>query len=127
MRKSYEERISSCKYYAQNAMVLNEKYEKVRKEAEEWTPPTEDHKELKKFALNQIDISITKQESIDRHLELAEEEYDDSDEAVQNYIDENIEFCQNNVERYYNALQEDLENVRKKNEWMQKFLESLEE
>lgn len=126
MRADYEKRISDYKAYAEQETAMNEKYAKVRKEVEEWIPPTEEHEGLKKFALEQIDMCVTKQEYIDEYLEKSKEEFDDSDEAVQNYINDIIDYYQRDIERSYKSWQEELERTRSKNEWMTKFLESLE-
>ena len=125
MRADYEKRISDDKRYAERATTMNEKYAKVRKEVEEWIPPTEEHEGLKKFALEQIDMCVTKQEYIDECLEKSKERFDDSDEAVQNYINDIVDYYQRNIERSYKSWQEELERTRSKNEWMTKFLESL--
>ena len=127
MRADYEKRISDYKAYAERETAMNEKYAKVRKEVEEWIPPTEEHEGIKKFALEQIDMSMTKQKYIDGYLEKTKEEFDDSDEAVQNYINDIIDYYQRDIERSYKSWQEELERTRSKNEWMKKFLESLEE
>lgn len=126
MRADYEKRISDYKAYAERETAMNEKYAKVRKEVEEWIPPTEEHEGLKKFALEQIDMSMTKQKYIDEYLEKSKEEFDDSDEAVKDYINDIIDYYQRDIERSYKSWQEELERTRSKNEWMQKFLESLE-
>lgn len=126
MRADYEKRISDYKAYAERETTMNEKYAKVRKEVEEWIPPTKQHEGLKKFALEQIDMCVTKQEYIDEYLEKSKEEFDDSDEAVQNYINDIVDYYQRNIERSYKSWQEELERTRSKNEWMTKFLESLE-
>lgn len=126
MRADYEKRISDYKAYAEQEAAMNEKYVKVRKEVEEWIPPTSEHEGLKKFALEQIDMSMTKQKYIDEYLEKSKEEFDDSDEAVQNYINDIVDYYQRDIERSYKSWQEELERTRSKNEWMTKFLESLE-
>ena len=127
MRADYEKRISDYKHYAERETAMNEKYAKVRKEVEEWIPPTEEHEGLKKFALEQIDMCVTKQEYINKYLEKSKEEFDDSDEAVQNYIHNIVDYYQRDAERSYKSWKEELERTRSKNEWMTKFLESLKE
>lgn len=126
MRADYEKRISDYKRYVEQSIFQNEKYSKLRKEVEEWIPPTEEHEGIKKFALEQIDMSMTKQKYIDEYLELSKEEFNDSDEAVKKYISDIIDYHQRNMERSYKSWQEELERTRSKNEWMAKFLESLD-
>ena len=125
MRTAYENRISDYKRYAEKEIAMNEKYAKVRNEVEAWTPPTDEHNGLKKFALEQIDMCVTKQKYIDEYIEKSKEEFDGSDKAVRQYMDGNIKMCQEQVDRAYESWQEELERVKSKNEWMSKFLESL--
>lgn len=124
-RKDYEEEISFHKEYAKSQILLNEKYEKVRKEVSEWIPPTDAHKKLKKFALNQIDICVTPQRHIDEYLEKSKENFDDSDKATYEYISDIISMCQKDVDRAYESYQEELKRTEEKNEWMKQFLESF--
>ena len=125
MKAAYEKRISDYKSRAEKESLMNEKYTKVRKEIEEWIPPTEEHQSLKKFALEQIDMCITKQEYIDEYLEKSKEVFDDSNEAVKKYIGDNIQCCKDNLDRAYKSWKEELERTEKKNIWIKKFLESI--
>lgn len=72
-------------------------------------------------------MSMTKQKYLDEYLEKSKEEFDDSDEAVQKYINDIIDYHYRDMEMSYKHWQEELERTRSKNEWMTKFLESLEE
>ena len=125
MRTAYERRISDYKSFAEKEIAKNKKYAKVRKEVEEWNPPTEEHQGLKKFALEQIDMCITKQEYIDEYLEISKEVFDDSDEAVEKYINDNIQHCKESLDRAYKSWKEELERTENKNIWIKKFLESI--
>ena len=126
MKNDYEKRISNYKSLVDKEIATNKKYEKIRKEVVEWNPPTEEHKDLKKFALEQIDMSMTKQKYIDEYIEKSKEEFDDRDDAIKSYIQDNINFRQEEVHRAYTDLQNALEKTKHKNEWMTKFLDSLE-
>lgn len=125
MKTAYEKRISDYKSWAEKESLMNEKYAKVRKEVEEWIPPTEEHQSLKKFALEQIDMCITKQEYIDEYLEKSKEVFDDSNESVEKYISDNIQYCKDSLDRAYKSWKEELERTEKKNIWIKKFLESI--
>ena len=125
MKAAYEMRISDYKSWAEKESLMNEKYAKVRKEVEEWIPPTEEHQGLKKFALEQIDMCITKQEYIDEYLEKSKEVFDDSNEAVEKYISDNIQYCKDSLDRAYKSWKEEVERTEKKNIWIKKFLESI--
>lgn len=125
MRAAYERRISDYKSWAEKEISMNQKYTKVRKEVEEWIPPTDEHQGLKQFALEQIDMSVTKQEYIDEYLERSMEIFDDSDETVEKYISDNIQYCKESLDRAYKSWKEELERTEKKNIWIRKFLESI--
>ena len=125
MVKSHADRVKMCKSMAEKALRTNEKYAKVRAEVEAWNPPTEAHYDLKKFALEQIDMCIEKQEWIDKLLEQSNEKLDDSNEAVKDFINEEIEFCRKSVERAEKGWNEELRRVIAANVWMEEFLNSL--
>lgn len=125
MKKDYEDRINGYKNFVERETTKNEKYAKVKREVEEWIPPTSEHQGLKDFALSQINMCMTELEYIDNYLEKTKEKFDDSDEAVQNYINDITSCCKDDVDRTYKMWQAELERVRSKNEWMRQFLESL--
>ena len=125
MIKSHEDRVKTYKSMAEKALRTNEKYAKVRAEVEAWNPPTEEHYNLKKFALEQIDMCVEKQEWIDEYLQKSNKKLDDSDEAVKKFIDEEIEYCYKSVKRAEENWEEELKRVVSKNAWMEKFLNSL--
>ena len=126
MVKRHSKKVSDYKRCAEKETEMNRKYQKVRDEVEQWVPPTKDHNGIKKFALEQIDMCMTKQKYIDEDIELSKEILDDSKEAVEKYRAEYIADCQKDVDRAYKAYQEELKRVANKNEFMRKFLESLE-
>lgn len=125
MREYYSERISNYKHYVEKEIEKNNKYQKIRDEIEEWIPPTKDHNGIKEFALNQIDMCMTKQKYIDEYIELSKEVLDDSKEAVEKYHTEYINDCQKELDRAYKSYQNELKQVAERNEFMQKFLDSI--
>ena len=125
MLRAYADRIDMYKTMLENSLKRNEQYAKVRQEVEDWNPPTEDHCELKKFALKQIDMCIDTQEQIDRYRKYANEQLDDSDSAVAEYIHEQTEVRRQNVKRAKESWKEELKRTEGKNEWMNQFLNSL--
>lgn len=125
MMKSHAENVAIYKSLAERDIENNKKYAKVKAEVKAWNPPTEEHYDIKRFALEQINMCIAKQEWIDEYLQKANEKLDNSDEAVEKYITEKIECCYENVKRAENNLKEELERVANKNTWMEQFLNSL--
>lgn len=125
MVKYHEDMIRMYQRMAENSIERNKKYAKVRAEVESWIPPTTEHYNLKSFALEQIDMCIITQEQIDEWLEQANEKLDDSDEAVEKFINEHIKSCIKDVKRAEENWKEELKRVAEKNDWMEKFLSSL--
>lgn len=125
MIRSYADRVNSYKAMAKNSIEKNEQYAKVRAEVKAWNPPTEEHCNLKNFALEQIDMCVVKQEWIDEWLQQAKEKLDDSDEAVERYIVEQIEYHCQSVKRAEENWKAELKRVEDRNAWMEKFLGSL--
>lgn len=103
----------------------DKKYLKVREEVEKWTPPTSEHENLKKFCLEQIDISLNTslykwcEEDINKEL-------DTSDGAIRKYIDDLKDQKDMQVNRAYEKYQAELKRVEEKNLWIKQFLDSLE-
>ena len=121
----YNEDITHAKKCLDMYKSEDEKYLNVRNEVDSWIPPTSEHEELKKFALNQIDISM----NTDYYKYCEEElnkELDISDDAVWKYINDINEFYEKDTERAYQRWQEELKRVADKNKWMEQFLDSLE-
>lgn len=54
---AFEDAVKEHKKSVARAMLEKERYAAMRKKVQAWEPPTTDHTELKKFMLNQIDIS----------------------------------------------------------------------
>lgn len=117
--------IESAKKSLDEFIAEDERYMKVRDEIEKWIPPTSEHENVKKFALNQIDISLNTdmREYCNKELN---KDLDISDEAVHLYMNEINEFYENSAARAYKDWQEELKRTADKNMWMKQFLDSLE-
>ena len=104
----------------------DKKYLKVREEVKKWTPPTSEHENLKKFCLEQIDMSLNTslykwcEEDINKEL-------DTSDDAIRKYIDDLKNQEDRKVSRAYEKYKAELKRVEEKNLWMEHFLNSLED
>ena len=117
--------IESTRKSLDKYIAEDERYMKVRDEIEKWIPPTSEHENVKKFALNQIDISLNTdiREYCNKELSKA---LDVSDEAVYSYMNDINEFYEDDVARAYKRWQEELKRTADKNMWMKQFLDSLE-
>lgn len=103
----------------------DKKYLKVREEVEKWIPPTSEHENLKKFCLEQIDMSLNTSlyEWYEKDIN---KELDTSDDTVKKYIDILRDNADEKLKRAYKNWQEELRRVEEKNLWMKQFLDSLE-
>ena len=104
----------------------DKKYLKVREEVEKWIPPTSEHENLKKFCLEQIDMSLNTSlyEWYEKDIN---KELDTSDDTIKKYIDILRDNADEKLKRAYKNWQEELRRVEEKNLWMKQFLDSLED
>lgn len=104
----------------------DKKYLKVREEVEKWIPPTPEHENLKKFCLEQIDMSLNTglYEWYEKDIN---KELDTSDDTVRKYIDNLKDYADEKLKRAYKNWQEELRRVEEKNLWMKQFLDSLDD
>ena len=123
--EKHKKDIESTRKSLEKYIAEDERYMKVRDEIEKWIPPTSEHENVKKFALNQIDISLNTDIREYCNKELSKD-LDVSDEAVYSYMNDINEFYENDVARAYKRWQEELKRTADKNMWMKQFLDSLE-
>ena len=113
--EKYNTEITQAKKSLENYKLEDEKYKKVRNEIVKWNPPTDEHKALKNFALEQIDLSMNTY--IYNYLER------DLNKKLENDMNAS---CEKNVGEAYEQWQKDLKITAEKNTWMRQFLESLD-
>lgn len=122
----HHKKVEDCKKCVEKYSDLRNKYLKVRREVEAWTPPTPEHDGLKKFALEQIDMCIPSEESIHEFINKSKEPLYLSNETITEFIEDNIAQCKSNVAYYKKSMNAEYERVHEKQEWMDKFLKSLD-
>ena len=126
LKSKHHKKVDDYKRLAEKYSDLRNKYLKVRQDVEAWTPPTSEHDGLKKFALEQIDMCIPSNKTIAEFINKSNEPLDLSDEAITKFIEDNISQCKSSVEYYKKSMDAEYERVKEKQEWMDKFLKSLE-
>lgn len=127
MKEEHSKRVADYIKIINRSKLINSRYAKVRKEVEDWIPPTEEHSGIKKFALEQIDMCIVPSDEIAAYEEKVSCNLDDCDESVKTYIDELIMYCRDNVDAYQRRWREELERTKSKNKFMGQFVKSFEE
>lgn len=101
MIEKHNAEITQAKKSLEKYKLEDEKYKKVRDEIKEWIPPTPQHEALKKFALEQIDLSMNTY--LYNYLEKElNKELDISDDAVWKYINDMNASCEKTLEKHTN-------------------------
>lgn len=120
--------VESIKESIDKYIAEDKKYIKVRKEIENWNPPTSEHEDLKKFALDQIDRSLNTDliKYCNEKLNLKLDISDINDEVVYTHINTMNEIYEQNVERTYKNWQREIKKTADKNMWMKQFLDSVD-
>lgn len=127
--EDYKRKAESYRRYYKKCVENNKKYLKIKEEILKWIPPTADHGEIKKFALDQIDYCIVSDRDLQGYKRSADMDNAGlfwTDEEVQNYLEKNKQNFKDSVENAYKRWQEAIKNAEMKNLWMKQFLNSLE-
>lgn len=126
MRSDYNKRVEDAKRIIANMTAINERYAKVRGQVSGWIPPTDGHKGIKKFALEQIDMCVNSDKMFAYYQEIIDTPFDDSDEVVREYIAKYIEYLESEVKSAKIAFDEEVERAKEKTQFMKEFIESIE-
>ncbi len=116
------ERIADCKETIDKMKKLQTAYNKKIEEAQDWNPPTPEHEGLKKFMIQQLtdsmqfDCSYYYYES--ELKKLNNMTYDD-------YVNEQKKHHKWKIKYHTEYLEKDLNNIRKRNKWIQDLYNSL--
>jgi len=110
----------SCRKSIIKNSQIQERYSKVRKEIEDWIPPTEKHYNLKKFALEQIDISTDY-----NHADYYTKELNRPKKTAQEYIAVMIEGATDSIKYHLKSWNEELKRTEERNKWINDLRDSL--
>lgn len=111
-RKLYQEYLDEKREY----LELKQSYQNMIDNVWSWTPPTEKHKELKNFMLNQLRMSL-RSDCI--------EPMEPTVPEIENYWEKDLSSIKWNISYYKNRLIEETERVNENNLWNKQLLESL--
>lgn len=127
MKKEYESERENALGYYNKCKEEKKLLQKVKKEIEQWMPPTKEHGKVKAFALVQIEIELsTNMESEWYYKGILDRKLDISDEAVRTYVRHMVQSCEETKNLYYKNFLDEKKRVEGRNLFMQKFTESLE-
>lgn len=125
-QRSYEQNKEILAKYA----LQNKRYDDMLEKVRAWEPPTEDHQNLKNFALDQLHISRTKDDFIDRYYRQPIAEYETTEpepidpEAVRQ---ERIADCERDISRYQERIEEMKQKHQENIKWIDQLFNSLKE
>lgn len=112
------------KHYAEaiiKSREINDRYIKIRNEVESWTPPTTEHYNLKKFTLEQIDMSMDHNNMEDYY----QKELDKQKKTAEEYIASMIEGAADNIIYHLKNWNEEVKRTDERNKWINDLRESL--
>lgn len=110
-----------------NEMVEKDKaYQHIKQEVLRWKPPTYHHEDIKKFALNQIDMCMGTDHDYDYYMRIINKPFDDTPESVKEYKKNFVKSLEDEMQQAESDLSRELEQVEDYNIFMKQFLESLE-
>ena len=91
------------------------RYDAMESAVHGWTPPTDEHRSLKEFALEQISRSRS---AAPIHIVPCESEW-------RSWYEEQLEGLQKNVKRYAREYEKEVERCADRTQWLTTFVESL--
>lgn len=126
--KSLEKEASYQKQYCikqiEEKKELKIKYENMIREVENYTPPSQDHVEFKKFMLDQLTNSL----KWDCDIEYHEKELQKLQTvSVQQWIKHEIEIAEDIIKYHKKELEQDRENFKNRNLWITNLHKSLKD
>lgn len=119
VEEEYKEELKRKSDYAIDKQSQKRKYIKVLNEVKNWEPPTKDHVELKKFAIEQIETSI----EWDCYIYEEQIIKKSAEEFINNRVQEAIE----NMAYHAKDWQKEIEIVKNRNLWIKQLRDSLKE
>lgn len=111
------------KYYTEAIVKnrrINDRYTSIRNEIDKWTPPTSEHYNLKKFALEQIDISMNHNMEDYYKKELVKPK-----KTAEEYITTMIEGAADNIKYHLKNWNEEVKRTDERNKWINDLRDSL--
>lgn len=121
IEKNYQNTIRSSKESRKKYSDMKNRYLNTLADVLTWQPPTDEHKELKKFAIQQL------QDSINYDCNHIEDHYpiNIQKETPQKYIEKNINGCLKDIEYNSKEWNVELEGVARRNKWIKELRGSL--
>ena len=127
MNANHSERVERARRTIKRMAEVNERYANIRRQVEAWIPPTADHRGIKEFALEQIDMCVNGANLFGMYNKMINEPFCDCDSAVREYLSKYIKAAEDEVKRAKKTYEEEIERAKAKSLFMKTFVESLED
>jgi hypothetical protein len=114
-----KERLETIKRHKDTAEAYRketENYEAMLKEIGKWKPPTKDHKPLKQFMIQQIELCITRKPYERKAPDLVD---------AKEWLKTEEEFIQKNIDSHEKAHKNELKRIANRNKWVGELFDSL--
>lgn len=112
----YQKSVSDHESALKKAEALKTKYLEILERVKKWNPPTPEHTALKGFCIEQIQISLP---------DLSYYKSPVQKESDADWIKNNIQMSQENIEYYERMAREEKERVASRNKWLMDLRSSL--
>lgn len=121
--EEYEQQVSYRQKRIAELQELKTRYESLLSEVNEWTPPTEEHVNLKDFCIKQLKESIDFDcGSLTRYETQTIEK-----QNVEQWLSERKESLKKDISYYQTQWEEELQRSKERNDWVQSLYQSLYE
>ena len=102
-------------------LIIRDRYLKILEEVKNWNIPTEEHRGLKDFAIQQLEDSMKWDCDVKYYTEQIIKR-----KSVEKYKKERIERLKENIKYYTEKNQEEIDRVKERNLWVKQLRDSLE-
>ena len=116
--KEYKRAVKDRKKSIKDKTALKNRYETMLAKVEQWTPPTEEHKALKKFMIDQLQTSI----DFDCHVFPEKEPVRVTGKQ---WKEEQIQRLTEDIKRDKEYHEKEINRTKKENEWVKSLRQSL--
>lgn len=117
--QDYKDNIESMDRILKNKKDSEKKYSAMIDKVYGWEPPTENHKDLKEFAIKQL------QDSLKWDCDCTYLEQKIRKETVSEYREGMIKYCLRDIEYHSSSYKKELESVEEANKWIDDLINSL--
>lgn len=124
--KELDAQISHYREKIKHAEEYGIKLQEIKTKTEHWIPPTEDHANLKKFMLEQLDMTIKSDCDASYYIDGLNRAYNESFNLdVDRIRNEYIKDAKSNLEFSKENLEKEMCRVNDSNKWVEQLLNSI--